>query len=77
MAMMSSYNNVFNVNSSSGNSAIEVDPDGNTVINNLVLLDEKTGNKWSIKVSDGELLIEPWELEDKREIKLKNLLNND
>jgi hypothetical protein len=76
MAMMSSYNNVFNVNSSSGNSAIEVDPDGNTVINNLVLLDEKTGNKWSIKVSDGELLIEPWELEDKREIKLKNLLND-
>jgi len=77
MARMSSYSNVFNVNSSSGNSAIEVDPDGNTVINNLVLLDEKTGNKWSIKVSDGELVIEPWELEDKREIKLKNLLNND
>ncbi len=68
-----SSNNVFNVNSSSGNSAIEVDPDGNTLIKNLVLLDEKTGNKWSIKVSDGELLIEPWELEDKRQIKLKNL----
>jgi hypothetical protein len=72
---MSSYSSVFNVDSSSGR-AIEVDPDGNTVINNLVLLDEKTGNKWSIKVSDGELLIEPWELEDKREIKLKNLLND-
>jgi hypothetical protein len=68
--------NVFNVNSPSGNSAIEVDPDGNTVIKNLVLLDEKTGNKWSIKVSGGELVIEPWELEDKREIKLKNLLND-
>ena len=77
MARMSSYNNVFNVNSSSGISAIEVGPDGNTIIRNLVLLDEKTGNKWSIKVSDGELLIEPWALEDKREIKLKNLLNND
>jgi hypothetical protein len=76
MARMSSYSSVFNVDSSSGR-AIEVDPDGNTVINNLVLLDEKTGNKWSIKVSDGELLIEPWELEDKRQIKLKNLLNND
>ena len=75
MARMSSYSSVFNVDSSSGR-AIEVDPDGNTVINNLVLLDEKTGNKWSIKVSDGELLIEPWELEDKREIKLKNLLND-
>ncbi len=68
--------NIFNVNSPSCNSAIEVDPDGNTVIKNLVLLDEKTGNKWSIKVSDGELVIEPWELEDKREIKIKNLLND-
>jgi hypothetical protein len=67
---------LFNVNSSIGSSVIEVDPDGNTVIKNLVLLDEKTGNKWSIKVSDGELVIEPWELEDKREIKLKNLLND-
>ncbi len=70
-------NNVFNVNSSSGNSAIEVDPEGYTVIKNLVLLDEKTGNKWSLKVSDGQLVVEPWELEDKREVKLKNLLNND
>jgi hypothetical protein len=67
---------LFNVNSSIGSSVIEVDPDGNTVIKNLVLLDEKTGNKWSIKVSDGELVVEPWELEDKREIKLKKLLND-
>jgi len=73
MVKMSS---LFNVNSSIGSSVIEVDPDGNTVIKNLVLLDEKTGNKWSIKVSDGELVIEPWELKDKREIKLKNLLND-
>lgn len=64
------------VGSSSGSSFIEVDPDGNTVIKNLVLLDDKTGNKWSIKVSDGELLIEPLELEDKREYKLKKILKN-
>ncbi len=75
MAKMSSYNNVFNVNSPSGNSVIEVDPDGNTIIRNLVLLDEKTGNKWSIKISDGELVAEPLELEDKREYKLKKILN--
>jgi hypothetical protein len=75
MARMSSYNNVFNVDISSGR-AIEVDPDGNTVLKNLVLLDEKTGNKWSIKINDGELVVEPWELEDKREIKLKKLLND-
>ncbi len=69
-------NNVFNVNNPSGISAIEVGPDGNTIIRNLVLLDEKTGNKWSIKISDGELIAEPLELEDKREYKLKKILND-
>ena len=65
---------IFNVNSSSSSSAINVDNDGNTVITKLVLLDEKTGNKWMIKVSDGELIIEPVELEDKREYKLNKIL---
>jgi hypothetical protein len=69
--------NIFNINSPSGSSVIEVDPDGNTVIKNLVLLDDKTGNKWSIKVSGGELVIEPWELEDKREFKINKILKND
>jgi len=32
--------------------------------------------KWQIKISDGELVAEPLELEDKREFKLKNLLND-
>jgi hypothetical protein len=74
--MVRKTNTIFNVNSPSSQSAIEVDKDGNTIIDKLVLLDEKTGNKWSIKVSDGNLSIEPWEIEDKREVKLKNLLND-
>ena len=37
---------VFNINSSSNSTAINVDSDGNTVVSKLVLLDEKTGNKW-------------------------------
>lgn len=54
--------------------AINVDPDGSTVITKLVLLDEITGNKWQIKISDGELIAEPLELEDKREYKLNKIL---
>jgi len=50
------------------------DSDGNTVVSKLVLLDEKTGNKWQIKISDGELIAEPLELEDKREYKLNKIL---
>lgn len=73
---MASKNNIFNVNGSSGSSAIEVDSDGNTVIKNLILLDEKTGNKWSIKVSAGELIIEPAKIEDKREFRINKVLDN-
>lgn len=65
---------VFNISSSSSTTAINVDSDGNTVVSKLVLLDEKTGNKWQIKISDGELIAEPLELEDKREYKLNKIL---
>jgi hypothetical protein len=71
-----SRNNTFQVNGVSGTNSLTIDSDGNTVINKLVLLDEKTGIKWQIKISDGELVAEPLELEDKREFKLKNLLND-
>jgi hypothetical protein len=64
-------NSMFSVASIS-NTAINVDSDGATIISKLVLLDEKTGNKWQIKISDGELIAEPLELEDKREYKLNS-----
>lgn len=66
--------NIFNVNSPSGESVIKVEPDGYCIINKLALLDDVTGNKWEIRISNGELLVEPIELEDKREHKLKKIL---
>lgn len=65
----------FIVKSSSNSTAIHVDSDGLTVISNLALLDEKTGNKWLLKVYDGELVIEPVDLQDKRDLKIKKILN--
>ena len=67
-------NNTFQVTNPSGSQAINVDSGGHTVISKLVLLDEKTGSKWQIKISDGELTAEPLELEDKREYKLNKIL---
>ena len=72
--MSKSINNTFQVTSPSGSNSLHIDSDGNTVVNKLVLLDEKTGNKWQIKISDGELIAEPLELEDKREYKLNKIL---
>ena len=65
---------VFNINSSLNSTAINVDSDGHTVITKLVILDEKTGSKWQIKILGGELTAEPLELEDKREYKLNKIL---
>lgn len=69
--------NIFNVSNPSGDSALSIDPDGYCVINKLALLDDVTGNKWEIRISNGELIVEPIELEDKREYKLKKILKND
>ena len=73
--LLPNSNNTFSVNGTSGESAIIVDENGNTIIKKLILVDDKTGNKWQVKISDGELIAEPLELEDKREHKLKRILN--
>lgn len=65
---------IFNVNSSSGDNVITVGSDGYCVINKLALLDAVTGNKWEIRISNGELIVEPIELEDKREYKISKIL---
>jgi hypothetical protein len=76
----SSTSNIVNTSSpfvvnSGSNSAITVDSDGNTVIEKLVLKDEKTGRKWQLKISDGEIIVEPLEIQDKREWKIEKVLN--
>lgn len=69
--------NIFNVNSPSGHSVFKIDPDGYCVISKLALLDDVTGNKWEIRISNGELIVEPVEIEDKREFKINKFLKND
>ncbi len=73
-SIVNTSSNPFVVTSGSSN-AITVDSTGNTVIEKLILKDELTGRKWQLKVSDGELIVEPLELEDKRDWKIKKILN--
>ncbi len=73
-SLVNTSSNPFVVTSGSSN-AITVDSIGNTVIEKLILKDEVTGRKWQLKVSDGELVVEPLELEDKRDLKIKKILN--
>jgi hypothetical protein len=69
--------NIFNVNSPSGDSVLKIEPDGYCVISKLALLDDVTGNKWEIRISNGELIVEPIELEDKRDHRINKILKND
>jgi len=64
------------INSSTGESALIVDSDGNVIVKKLVLLDDKTGKKWEVKISDGEIYMEPLEKSDKRDFKIKKILND-
>jgi len=71
-----SNSNIFAVNGPSSASAITVGCIGNTTIEKLIILkDEVTGRKWQLKISDGELIIEPLELIDQREVKIKKILD--
>lgn len=74
---MSSQNNNINtllVNTSSGDPAIQVDSEGNTIIKKLFLIDDVTGNKWELRVSNGNIIVEPVEIEDKREKRIDSIL---
>lgn len=64
------------INSSTGESSFIVDSDGNVIVKKLVLLDDKTGRKWEVKISNGEIFMEPLEKSDKRDFKIKKILND-
>lgn len=67
-------NSKLSVNNHLEESVINVDNDGYCVVNKLALLDEVTGRRWQVKVSNGQLLVEPVELVDKRDYKIDKIL---
>lgn len=67
-------NSKLNVKNHLEESVINVDNDGYCVVNKLALLDEVTGRRWQVKVSNGQLLVEPVELVDKRDYKIEQVL---
>lgn len=52
-----------------------IDPDGNMVVNSLVLIDSVDGSKWRVSISDGELVAEPLEVDVKRDFRIKKVLD--
>jgi hypothetical protein len=65
---------LFTVSNSSSNTHLHIDNDGDVIIKKLVLLDEN-GDKWEVKINDGEIVLEPRDIRNKRNHKLKVILN--
>lgn len=42
--------------------------------NSVILVDDVTGHEWILKVSNGELIIEPTEISDIRDCKINKIL---
>lgn len=43
-------------------------------VDGLVLVDRKTGKDWEISIQDGELVIEPLDVDEKRDFRIKKIL---
>lgn len=67
--------NIFSISNQTDNGyRLEVNSTS-TIIRDLVLLDEKTGKKYDIKIYDGKLVVEPHDLDEKRNFKIKSILD--
>ena len=75
MARLASNNNTLFLHSPSGDASMYIDPDGNMVVNSLVLIDSVDGSKWRVSISDGELVAEPLEVDVKRDFRIKKVLD--
>lgn len=52
------------------------DFDGITRMERLILIDQKTGVEWELSVSDGNILIEPYELIEKRDFRINKIIDD-
>ncbi len=73
--MAQKVNNLFKINNPGAKSAVEVDSDGYTTIDKLVLVDQKDGKKWDFSIYGGEILIEPHGKSEKREFRINKVIS--
>ena len=53
---------------------ITADIDGVARMDRLVLVDQKTGFEWELSIHDGNMVIEPYELVDKRDFRIEKII---
>jgi hypothetical protein len=68
----SAYLNISNHNDSPFD--ISADIEGTTRLDRLVLLDQVSGVEWEISIHNGKILVEPYDLDDKRDFRLSKVI---
>jgi hypothetical protein len=53
---------------------ITADIDGVARMDRLVLVDQKTGFEWELSIHDGNMVIEPYELVEKRDFRIEKII---
>jgi len=53
---------------------ITADIDGVARMDRLVLVDQKTGFEWELSILDGNIVIEPYELVEKRDFRIDKII---
>lgn len=55
---------------------LTADFDGIARMDRLVLIDQKTGIEWELSISNGNILIEPYELIEKRDFRINKIIDD-
>jgi hypothetical protein len=68
-------NSVINLNGQTNEPyEITADIDGVARMDRLVLVDQKTGFEWELSIHDGNIVIEPYELVEKRDFRIEKII---
>jgi len=51
------------------------DIEGISRMDRLVLVDQKDGKEWELSISDGQLIVEPYEKDEKRDFRINKIID--
>lgn len=69
------YPFIVKANANDNDNAITVNDEGYVFVDKLSILDKKTGKYWDLSVEDGQILLEPHGLEDKRDFRINKVIS--
>ena len=72
MRLINNSNNI--VTTLTKNQGLIIDKDDNSITIEKLILKDENGNKWKIKIIDGELVIEPLDKQSKINFKIDKIL---